>query len=453
MSAATTDGGSPLAVPTALASVLPRRARQALIAASAAQAAWQLARSAHRALRARTEYRVAVLDSDDLYWPLLVFVAEQMPAQSRRALMARTKRAGQSLSSQDSDLVSPDVPGARPARVVTLTHDAHTRAAAFTLDGHRVRVSAERAERNTNSREWYRDTLVLTVAGADGLAAVERLLDSLAGRLDEKGDPDVFVTNPWGNWSKHQGARGRPLSSVMLPDDTLVDDLAEFLSAEHAYVRLGLPWHRGYFLHGPPGTGKSSTAMALASHFGLPMFVAKLSAIESDAALARMLADMPSRAMLLIEDIDLTRAGSTIRALTERREASEAAEEPDGVSLEGVLNALDGVETPHGMVTVMTSNRPPEDFDAALMRGGRADVHYQLGPLTRDGLDRLVSIVVPDADAGAWAKLRPGRIRPDLTASDVVGAVRPLLSAPAGARLGAIAGEAALPSLEGARGR
>jgi chaperone BCS1 len=41
--------------------------------------------------------------------------------------------------------------------------------------------------------------------------------------------------------------------------NALVEDVKEFLDIEDWYTELGIPHHRGYLLHGPPGTGKSTS--------------------------------------------------------------------------------------------------------------------------------------------------------------------------------------------------
>ncbi|KAJ8904117.1 hypothetical protein NDN08_000644 [Rhodosorus marinus] len=46
----------------------------------------------------------------------------------------------------------------------------------------------------------------------------------------------------------------------------LVDDVTEFSSSAKCYVDRGIPFRRGYLLHGPPGYGKTSFIMALAGH-------------------------------------------------------------------------------------------------------------------------------------------------------------------------------------------
>ena len=63
-------------------------------------------------------------------------------------------------------------------------------------------------------------------------------------------------------WNNVKHKVRRPVSSVVLREGTiesLLGDLREFLEAEEWYVNAGIPYRRGYLLHGPPGTGKSKS--------------------------------------------------------------------------------------------------------------------------------------------------------------------------------------------------
>lgn len=70
----------------------------------------------------------------------------------------------------------------------------------------------------------------------------------------------------------------RPLDTIYLEEDVkkkLLGDIEKYLDPDRRrfYHRNGIPYRRGYLLHGPPGCGKSSLSLALAGHFGLPLFV------------------------------------------------------------------------------------------------------------------------------------------------------------------------------------
>ena len=59
-------------------------------------------------------------------------------------------------------------------------------------------------------------------------------------------------------WDATTARPSRPLASVVLPHgvaQTILEDARDFLADEEWYTRHGVPYRRGYLLHGPPGTG------------------------------------------------------------------------------------------------------------------------------------------------------------------------------------------------------
>lgn len=66
----------------------------------------------------------------------------------------------------------------------------------------------------------------------------------------------------------------RPISSVILDEgvsDRILNDCRDFIKNPGWYADRGIPYRRGYLLHGPPGCGKSSFITALAGEleFGI----------------------------------------------------------------------------------------------------------------------------------------------------------------------------------------
>ena len=69
----------------------------------------------------------------------------------------------------------------------------------------------------------------------------------------------------------------RPLETIHFDDNiknALVADVKNYLNPDtlRFYSMRGIPYRRGYLLHGPPGTGKTSLSFALAGLFGLELF-------------------------------------------------------------------------------------------------------------------------------------------------------------------------------------
>ena len=72
------------------------------------------------------------------------------------------------------------------------------------------------------------------------------------------------------------------------------------------YANRGIPYRRGYLFHGPPGTGKTSLAFALAGFFGLHIYaVSLLDSTLTEEELGTLFKDLPPRCIVLLEDIDV----------------------------------------------------------------------------------------------------------------------------------------------------
>ena len=87
--------------------------------------------------------------------------------------------------------------------------------------------------------------------------------------------------------------------------DDLLEDIQQFQEDEKWYLDHGIPYRRGYLLHGPPGCGKTSFITALAGHLSYSICVLNLSDRSmSDDRLQHRLADAPENSIILLEDVD-----------------------------------------------------------------------------------------------------------------------------------------------------
>ena len=225
----------------------------------------------------------------------------------------------------------------------------------------------------------------------------------LARAARETDTLSVYIPNPFhgGDWMRARLGSRRPLASVVLKagqGEALLADLERFLTSRERYAQLGIPWRRGYLLFGPPGTGKTSLVTALASELRLNVCTLSLaSPIVTDEKIHTLLAAVPQRSLLLIEDVD---------AFFRERDAAHAQVK---LSFSGFLNALDGVATQEGTVLFMTTNHI-ERLDPALIRAGRIDEQVELGWADEDQLRRLYLKFHPDeAAAAAFARERAGQ--------------------------------------------
>ncbi|GAB0137469.1 hypothetical protein EsDP_00005733 [Epichloe bromicola] len=102
----------------------------------------------------------------------------------------------------------------------------------------------------------------------------------------------------------------RPMRTVVLDHEekhAVLADMNEYLhpATPKWYASRGIPLRRGYLLHGPPGTGKTSFSFSCAGVFGVDIYVISLQDINvTEEDLAVLFTRLPRRCIVLLEDID-----------------------------------------------------------------------------------------------------------------------------------------------------
>ncbi|KAF8721817.1 hypothetical protein AX14_010168 [Amanita brunnescens Koide BX004] len=200
----------------------------------------------------------------------------------------------------------------------------------------------------------------------------------------------IYLADTQYNCWRWNGARHkRPMSSIVLQPgvkDMILNDCKDFLASEAWYADRGIPFRRGYLLHGVPGSGKTSLIHSLAGELSLDIYVLSLSAKGmSDNTLTTLMGLVPSRCIVLLEDLDAAFTRSVSRdsnstgsptAPTEKESNDMNKDKKDDgstLSLSGLLNSLDGVAAAEGRLLFATTNHI-ERLDPALSRPGRMDV-------------------------------------------------------------------------------
>jgi len=220
-----------------------------------------------------------------------------------------------------------------------------------------------------------------------------------------------------GIWSPRLIKPKRPLETVVLQNNILqqlIEDINDFKDekTKSFYLKNGYSYCRTFLLHGPPGTGKSSTVRAIASYFDMDIYSLNLANKElSDTTLEELFASLPSGVLLLLEDIDAVVAGRErkFKSITEdpvtdnSNHASDTPSEEDDarstasdceVSMTALLNCLDGVESNEDRITFMTTNR--HDLlsqEKRLIRPGRVDRIFEISNATKEQIEGLFESV------------------------------------------------------------
>lgn len=406
-----------------VASHTTERVRRAIVAYAVGMTAWRIGKQWWNRAVAELTFQVSVPGDDELYGDLHRWLLDELPSSRRRALTARTTQHSGPME------IAPAGSSERAPTRVALFFDG-TRTQTVTLDGHRVKVQLERREmsspgNNDNEPRWVRalERIIFTANGEQARDAVLDFLQQIADAQKER-KPRLQLCRPWGDWMTRNEVSPRQLDSVVLrvgQREALIDDLSNFLALEADYNRLGLPWHRAMLFHGPPGTGKSSMAAALASHFGMDVYWLSLPALQNDARLFDALSNIQPRSLLLLEDIDIIHA-SRVRSDSE-----------PGVTMSGLLNGLDGMVTPHGLITILTTN-DLDVLDPALIRPGRVDRLECFDVLDDRQLAELVTAVVGPQERKTEQVPIPSLRHRQMSPAEAVEILKPHLDEPRAAR-------------------
>ncbi|KAG8930075.1 hypothetical protein FRC02_004646 [Tulasnella sp. 418] len=209
-------------------------------------------------------------------------------------------------------------------------------------------------------------------------------------KAEEANRVSIYIADPYNNWRWSGSRPKRPLSSIVLNPgikETLLDDARDFLNSEAWYAERGIPFRRGYLLHGAPGSGKTSLIHAIAGALELDIYVVSLSKRGlDDATLNELICSLPARSIALMEDIDaafthgINREGLPGSSDSDDDKPGPAGSSTSdigrGVTLSGLLGAIDGVAAQEGRILFATTNNY-KVLDPALIRPGRLDLHIE----------------------------------------------------------------------------
>jgi chaperone BCS1 len=255
-------------------------------------------------LKRRLIVTVDVTNDDPIFEWLSIWLAKHPYSGRARSLTARSRRDDFGHIDRDNDDNLPEV-------VFTPAPGNHV----FLYERRLVWLSRERNDVQGDKdggffSRLHRETFQIRVLGRKQ-QVIRSLIEKARNAAIEARARDsrirVYVSSH-GSWYCSDTRKMRALSTVILPDQVsqnITSDLRDFVNSKEWYEARGVPYRRGYLLHGVPGSGKTSLITALAGEFSMDLYLLNLGdSFLSDGNLNSLLTDVKPNSIVLLEDID-----------------------------------------------------------------------------------------------------------------------------------------------------
>ena len=198
-----------------------------------------------------------------------------------------------------------------------------------------------------------------------------------------------------------------------------LQEIKEFLAEPAKFHKLGAKIPKGVLLYGPPGTGETLLAKAVAGEAGVPFFSMSGSEfvemfVGMGASRVRDLfeqARAAAPAIIFVDEIDAVgrHRGTGMGGGHDEREQT----------LNQLLVEMDGFDERTNVIMIAATNRP-DVLDPALLRPGRFDRQIAVEAPDLKGREAILAVhakdkpLNPDVDLQALAKRTPGFTGADL---------------------------------------
>ncbi|MGD9411569.1 MAG: ATP-dependent zinc metalloprotease FtsH [Desulfobacterales bacterium] len=196
-------------------------------------------------------------------------------------------------------------------------------------------------------------------------------------------------------------------------------EVVEFLSEPNKFTEIGGKIPRGILLVGPPGTGKTMLAKAVAGESGVPFFSMSGSEfvemfVGLGAARVRDLfeqAKQKAPCIIFIDELDALGKARGFGATGGHDEREQ--------TLNQLLVEMDGFDPNVGVILLAATNRP-EILDPALLRPGRFDRNILVDRPDKKGREEILKVhiksikVSEDLDLSVLAGMTSGMVGADL---------------------------------------
>lgn len=230
---------------------------------------------------------------------------------------------------------------------------------------------------------------------------LNKLIDAFEYKEMKDGKLSIYSWRAsYERWESHPIRVKRDMNTVVLKKEIksdIIKRVIDFTNSRQWYLDRNLPYKLSLLFRGPPGTGKTSVAKAVACMVSRDIYILDPS-IMSNSLLIKALGSIKPGSAVLIEDID-----ASTKAAMKRTDDNEVPTDMtvtkfdvEKLTLSGLLNALDGIIELNDVIVLTTTNHY-ERLDPALLRKSRIDHDYQIDNFTYLEAQEYFRVMYPDA--------------------------------------------------------
>lgn len=251
--------------------------------------------------------------------------------------------------------------------------------------------------------------ITITMLGRN-VNIMKSLFDQFKHKLNDQ-EVHLYTSDYGGRWNFISSVPKRKLDTVVIKKDvkeSIIKSINSWRESKDWYVDRGLSYKLSLMLYGPPGTGKTSFIKAIASEYGFNVYIMNLNHY-TDSTLQSALSNVSPNSILVMEDMDsfsVTQARSDKLKTVDVHEDEQdnIVDDPNVLSygkdsgsltLQGFLNAIDGLVPINDVIIIMTSNTIT-NIDRAITRKGRVDKSCYIGFLSDDEIKEYIKVRFPD---------------------------------------------------------
>ena len=226
----------------------------------------------------------------------------------------------------------------------------------------------------------------------------KKIGDEKRKKNKEKSEETILVYYYNEYWQLLNKRPKRPFETIYLKEgvkDKIHNNISIFFNKETRsdYLSFGIPYKNVCFLYGIPGSGKTSLIDALASEFSCDIYILPINGNNiDDSTIMSALSTMrnnrdeeeETKKIILIEDID---------CMFENRKEGDTHR--NKLTLQGLLNCMDGFTSLEGSLMFITANNP-SCLDDALIRSCRVDLKIELGFADKYQTENMFNTFLPE---------------------------------------------------------